>query len=189
MPTSAKIAPVTHNFVDNQASVCKRVLRTKAAKIAFARPTPSAPATGGNEVAANREPRERELINRVASYAEERLASGRKKASWFGWFGRMLRGEKGLLRRLREVARTWPPLERAVFECCCIQGVSMQDLVLATGCTARVLHAHLRNIQFQLRQEIVRQVLLEPRPRDHLKRNATTEPSGKRGLMVRETPA
>jgi DNA-directed RNA polymerase specialized sigma24 family protein len=106
----------------------------------------------------------RKLINQVALRAEEQMESGPGKKSWFTRFRAILRSERDLLKELRELAKVWPPLERAIFECCCLQGISLHDLALATGCTARVLHDHVRSIQFRLRQEIVRQVLTESKP-------------------------
>ncbi len=120
---------------------------------------------GRSAAAAGSEPCARKLINRVASRAEERMEDVRAKKSWFTWFRRILRGERGLLSRLREIAKVWSTLERAIFECCCLQGISLHDLALATGCTARVFHDHVRSVQFRLRQEIIRQVLAESRPK------------------------
>ena len=104
---------------------------------------------------------EHRLINRIAASAEAKIACGPEKLGWLAWFGRVLRGQKGLLYHFREIAQLWPPLERAIFELLYIDGVALSDIALMTGCTAKAFHARLQRVQLRLRQEMIRLVLLE----------------------------
>jgi DNA-directed RNA polymerase specialized sigma24 family protein len=106
---------------------------------------------------------ERDLISILAARAEQEAGYTPGKVGWLVWFGKILRGEATLLPKLRDAAQSWPPLEREIFEYYFVDRLTLADIALKVGCTAKAFHAHLRFIQRRLREALVKEVLSESR--------------------------
>jgi DNA-directed RNA polymerase specialized sigma24 family protein len=106
-------------------------------------------------------PLERDVINVVAARAEQEAGYTPRKVGWLAWFGMIVRKDSDLLKRLREIAKTWPPFEREIFEFYFVDRLPLADIALLSGCTARAFHAHLCFIQHRLREALIQEVLTE----------------------------
>jgi hypothetical protein len=104
-----------------------------------------------------------DVVQRLALRAERRAGFAQKKMGWLSWFGQVVRGEAALLQKLRDTAKLWPPLEREIFESYFVERLSLADIAVIAGCTAKAFHAHLLFIQCRLRETLIREVLFESR--------------------------
>ncbi|HEY0257253.1 MAG TPA: hypothetical protein VGC39_07415 [Candidatus Methylacidiphilales bacterium] len=161
MPTSSKIARSPRKLVAAWISRPGELPKASEVVDEFFQQMESYPNRPEDGEKSARSSFDYDVVHKVACEAEKKLGNGPEKAGWLTWLGGILREEKALLRHLRDVARSWPPLKRQIFEFYYVDGMALLDIARISGCTARTFEAHLAFIQFQVRREMIREALSE----------------------------
>ncbi len=164
MPTTAKIARATQKLAAPGGPPNGRLPKASEVVDEFFQQMESHPNRPGFRDKSIPPSFDDRVVHKVACAAEKKMGNGPEKAGWLTWLGGILREEKGLLRHLRDVARSWPPLKRQIFEFYYVDGMALMDIARISGCTAKTFNAHLSFIQFQVRREMIREALSEARP-------------------------